>query len=57
MSEETKNTAPQPQEPETAPAAEPVKEAQTAETPAAEEQDDPHHSGYIGNGSERRLHR
>ena len=41
MSEETKNTAPPPQEPETAPAAEPVKEAQTAETPAAEEQDVP----------------
>ena len=41
MSEETKNTAPQPQEPETAPAAEPVKEAQTAEAPAAEEQDVP----------------
>lgn len=41
MSEETKNTAPQPQEPETAPAAEPVKEAQTAEAPAAEEQDIP----------------
>ncbi len=41
MSEETKNTAPQPQEPETAPAAEPVKEAQTAEAPAAEEQDAP----------------
>lgn len=41
MSEETKNTAPQPQEPETAPAAEPVKEAQTAENPAAEEQDVP----------------
>lgn len=41
MSEETKNTAPQPQEPETAPAAEPVKEAQTAETSAAEEQDVP----------------
>ena len=31
MSEETKNTAPQPQEPETAPETEPVKEAQTAE--------------------------
>ena len=31
MSEETKNTAPQPQEPEKAPDAEPVKEAQTAE--------------------------
>ena len=41
MSEETKNTAPQPQEPETAPAAEPVKEAQTAEASAAEEQDVP----------------
>lgn len=41
MSEETKNTAPQPQEPETAPAAEPAKEAQTAEAPAAEEQDVP----------------
>lgn len=41
MSEEIKNTAPQPQEPETAPAAEPVKEAQTAEAPAAEEQDVP----------------
>lgn len=41
MSEETKNTAPQPQEPETAPAAEPVKEAQTAEAPAAEKQDVP----------------
>lgn len=41
MSEETKNTAPQPQEPETAPAAEPVKEAQAAEAPAAEEQDVP----------------
>ena len=41
MSEETMNTAPQPQEPETAPAAEPVKEAQTAEAPAAEEQDVP----------------
>ena len=41
MSEETKNTASQPQEPETAPAAEPVKEAQTAEAPAAEEQDVP----------------
>lgn len=41
MSEETKNTAPQPQEPEKAPAAEPVKEAQTAEAPAAEEQDAP----------------
>lgn len=41
MSEETKNTAPQPQEPETAPAAEPVKAAQTAEAPAAEEQDVP----------------
>ncbi len=41
MSEETKNTAPQPQESETAPAAEPVKEAQTAEAPAAEEQDVP----------------
>ncbi len=41
MREETKNTAPQPQEPETAPAAEPVKEAQTAEAPAAEEQDVP----------------
>ena len=41
MSEETKNTAPQPQEPETAPAAEPMKEAQTAEAPAAEEQDVP----------------
>ena len=41
MSEETKTTAPQPQEPETAPAAEPVKEAQTAEAPAAEEQDVP----------------
>lgn len=41
MSEEAKNTAPQPQEPETAPAAEPVKEAQTAEAPAAEEQDVP----------------
>ena len=41
MSEETKNTAPQPQEPETAPAAEPVKEAQTVEAPAAEEQDVP----------------
>lgn len=41
MSEETKNTAPQPQEPETAPAAEPVKEAQTTEAPAAEEQDVP----------------
>lgn len=41
MSEETKNTAPQPQEPETEPAAEPVKEAQTAEAPAAEEQDVP----------------
>ena len=41
MSEETKNTAPQPQEPETAPAAEPVKEAQTAEAPATEEQDVP----------------
>ena len=41
MSEETKNTAPQPQEPETAPAAEPVKEAQTAEAQAAEEQDVP----------------
>lgn len=41
MSEETKNTAPQPQEPETAPAAEPVKEAQTAEAPAAEAQDVP----------------
>lgn len=41
MSEETKNMAPQPQEPETAPAAEPVKEAQTAEAPAAEEQDVP----------------
>jgi len=41
MSEETKNTAPQPQEPETAPAAEPVKETQTAEAPAAEEQDVP----------------
>jgi len=41
MSEETKNTAPQPQEPETAPAAEPVKEAQTTEATAAEEQDAP----------------
>ena len=41
MSEETKNTAPQPQEPETAPVTEPVKEAQTAEAPAAEEQDVP----------------
>lgn len=41
MSEETKNTAPQSQKPETAPAAEPVKEAQTAEAPAAEEQDVP----------------
>ena len=41
MSEETKNTAPQPQEPETAPETEPVKEAQTAEAPAAEEQDVP----------------
>ena len=42
MSEETKNTAPQPQEPETVPETEPVKEAQqTAETPAAEEQDVP----------------
>ena len=41
MSEETKNTAPQPQEPETVPETEPVKEAQTAEAPAAEEQDVP----------------
>ena len=41
MSEETKNAAPQPQEPETAPETEPVKEAQTAEAPAAEEQDVP----------------
>ena len=41
MSEETNNTAPQPQEPETAPETEPVKEAQTAEAPAAEEQDVP----------------
>lgn len=42
MSEETKNTAPQPQEPETAPETKPVKEAQqTAEAPAAEEQDVP----------------
>lgn len=42
MSEETKNTAPQPQEPETAPETEPVKETQqTAEAPAAEEQDVP----------------
>ncbi len=41
MSEETKNAAPQPQEPETAPENEPVKEAQTAEAPAAEEQDVP----------------
>ena len=41
MSEETKNTAPQPQEPETVPEIEPVKEAQTAEAPAAEEQDVP----------------
>ena len=42
MSEETKNTAPQPQEPETVSETEPVKEAQqTAEAPAAEEQDVP----------------
>lgn len=41
MSEETKNAAPQPQEPETVPETEPVKEAQTAEAPAAEEQDVP----------------
>lgn len=41
MSEETKNTAPQPQEPETVPETEPVKEAQTAEAPTAEEQDVP----------------
>lgn len=41
MSEETKNTAPQPQEPETVPETEPVKKAQTAEAPAAEEQDVP----------------
>lgn len=42
MSEETKNTAPQPQEPEAVPETEPVKEAQqTAEAPAAEEQDVP----------------
>ena len=41
MSEETKNTAPQPQEPEMVPETEPVKEAQTAEAPAAEEQDVP----------------
>lgn len=41
MSEETKNTAPQPQEPETVPETKPVKEAQTAEAPAAEEQDVP----------------
>ena len=41
MSEETKNTVPQPQEPETVPETEPVKEAQTAEAPAAEEQDVP----------------